>query len=99
MQSGMDFAKRDRGTITIRAREEHGDAIVEIGNDGEAIPEDFDPSGSHGLGMRIIQRLVTADLHGTFHIGPSDGGSVAVLRFPLAMGHSAVHSVGEFATI
>ncbi|MBW3634420.1 MAG: GAF domain-containing protein [Chloroflexi bacterium] len=93
------FAKRDRGTITIRAREEHGDAIVEIGNDGEAIPDDFDPSGSHGLGMRIIQRLVTADLHGTFHIGPSDGGSVAVLRFPLAMANGATHSVRDLAAI
>jgi two-component sensor histidine kinase len=78
------FAKRDRGTITIRAREDHGDAIVEIGNNGEAIPENFDPSGSHGLGMRIIQRLVTADLHGSFHIGPTEGGSVATLRFPIA---------------
>jgi hypothetical protein len=34
--------------------------------------------------MRIIQRLVSADLHGSFHIGPSDGGSIAVLRFPIA---------------
>ena len=78
------FAKRDRGTITIRAREDLGDAIVEIANDGEAIPEDFDPSGSHGLGMRIIQRLVTADLHGSFRIGPTEEGSVAILRFPIA---------------
>jgi hypothetical protein len=34
--------------------------------------------------MRIIQRLVSADLHGSFHIGPSDGGSIAILRFPIA---------------
>ena len=33
--------------------------------------------------MRIIHRLVTADLHGEFHIGPSEGGSIAVLRFPI----------------
>jgi two-component system, sensor histidine kinase PdtaS len=91
------FARRDRGTITIRTREEHGDAIVEIGNDGEAIPEDFDPSGSHGLGMRIIQRLVTADLHGSFHIGPGDGGSVAVLRFPIAIGDPVAHLASERA--
>ena len=82
------FAKRDRGTITIKAREEHGEAIIEIGNDGEAIPDNFDPSGSHGLGMRIIQRLVTADLHGSFHIGPSDDGSIAILRFPIAVEES-----------
>jgi two-component sensor histidine kinase/putative methionine-R-sulfoxide reductase with GAF domain len=78
------FARREQGTVTITAREEHGNAIVEIANDGEAIPDDFDPSGRHGLGMRIIQRLVTADLHGAFHIGPGDGGSIATLRFPIA---------------
>lgn len=33
--------------------------------------------------MRIIHRLVTADLHGDFHIGPTEGGSIAVLRFPI----------------
>jgi two-component sensor histidine kinase/putative methionine-R-sulfoxide reductase with GAF domain len=77
------FAERERGTISIRAREDRGEAIVEIVNDGEAIPKDFDPAGSHGLGMRIIQRLVTADLHGSFYIGPTDGGSIAILRFPI----------------
>jgi two-component system, sensor histidine kinase PdtaS len=78
------FSGRDRGTIAIRAHQEQGEATIEIWNDGEAIPEDFDPSGGHGLGMRIIQRLVSADLHGSFHIGPSDGGSIAILRFPIA---------------
>jgi two-component sensor histidine kinase/putative methionine-R-sulfoxide reductase with GAF domain len=77
------FANRETGKVSIRAREDQGYAVVEIANDGEAIPGDFDPSGTHGLGMRIIHRLVTADLHGEFHIGPSDGGSIAVLRFPI----------------
>ncbi|MBA3450666.1 MAG: sensor histidine kinase, partial [Chloroflexia bacterium] len=78
------FAKRKHGVISIYAREEQGEAVIEIGNDGEAIPEDFDPTGAHGLGMRIIQRLVTADLHGSFSIGPTDVGSIAILRFPIA---------------
>ncbi|MBA2595871.1 MAG: GAF domain-containing protein [Chloroflexia bacterium] len=78
------FANRDRGVITIRAFEEEGEAVIEIGNDGEAIPDNFDPTGSHGLGMRIIQRLVIADLHGSFFIGPGAVGSIAILRFPIA---------------
>lgn len=77
------FKGRERGKISITSREEDGDAVIEIGNDGEAIPQDFDPSGSHGLGMRIIQRLVTADLNGAFRIGPAESGSVAVIRFPI----------------
>ena len=93
------FAGRDRGTISIRAHERQGEATIEIGNDGEAIPEDFDPSGSHGLGMRIIQRLVTADLHGTFHIGPSDGGSIAILRFPIAAEESKASRTAALAAV
>jgi two-component system, sensor histidine kinase PdtaS len=84
------FSGRDRGTISIRAHQDKGEATIEIWNDGEAIPADFDPSGGHGLGMRIIQRLVSADLHGSFHIGPSDGGSIAILRFPIAQDESGV---------
>jgi len=78
------FAGRNHGIISITAFEDCGDAIIEIRNDGEAIPEDFDSSGSHGLGMRIIHRLVTADLHGEFQISPGEVGSIAVLRFPIA---------------
>lgn len=90
------FAGRERGLVSIRACQERGEAIVEIENDGEAIPGDFDPSGSHGLGMRIIQRLVTSDLHGTFFIGPSDRGSMAILRFPLAQEEVSEH-LGELS--
>lgn len=77
------FAGRTRGTVSIRASEDHGQAVIEIENDGKAIPGGFDPGGSHGLGMRIIQRLVTADLEGEFWIGPSGRGSKAIIRFPL----------------
>jgi two-component sensor histidine kinase/putative methionine-R-sulfoxide reductase with GAF domain len=93
------FAGRDHGTIAIRAYERNGEGIVEIANDGEAIHEDFDPSGSHGLGMRIIQRLVTADLHGTFEIGPADVGSIAILRFPIADLAASTHAEAALAAV
>lgn len=93
------FAGRERGTISIRAYEAAGEAVVEIGNDGEAIPEDFDPSDTHGLGMRIIQRLVTSDLNGTFHIGPAEIGSIAVLRFPLAASEGKTRAEPALAVV
>jgi two-component sensor histidine kinase len=82
------FKGRDRGTITITADEIDGDAVIRIANDGVAVPENFDPSGSHGLGMRIIQRLVTSDLHGKFTMRPESGGSVATIRFPIELSES-----------
>jgi two-component system, sensor histidine kinase PdtaS len=93
------FADRDYGTVTITAREKNGDAVIEICNDGEAICEDFDPAGSHGLGMRIVQRLVSADLHGTFHIGPSDCGSIAVITFPLAQETADIQEHGRVLAV
>ena len=69
---------------------------IGIANDGVAIPENFDPSGSHGLGMRIIQRLVTADLHGQFTMHPESGGSVATIRFPIEISESGeVERIGR----
>ena len=78
------FADRETGYIRIRAWEEDGDAIVEIFNDGERVPEGFDPSQSQGLGMRITHRLVTSDLHGSFTITSDGAGTKAVIRFPIA---------------
>lgn len=79
------FEGRETGYIRIRAWEEDGDANVEIFNDGERVPEDFDPSQSQGLGMRITHRLVTSDLHGKFTITSDDEGTYAVIRFPIAI--------------
>jgi two-component system, sensor histidine kinase PdtaS len=77
------FRDRDRGRITITAREDHGVAVLEVANDGARIPEHFDPVRSTGLGMRITQQLVTSDLHGEFSITPTDEGTLATIRFPL----------------
>lgn len=78
------FANRETGYIRIRAWQEDGRANVEIFNDGERVPEGFDPAQSQGLGMRITHRLVTSDLHGTFTISSDDDGTYAVMRFPIA---------------
>lgn len=78
------FRDRDRGTITICTTSDAGIATVEVTNDGASVPEGFDPATSQGLGMRIIQRLVTSDLRGDFSIGTDDRGIVlATLRFPM----------------
>ena len=78
------FAGKRRGTIDIHATRRHGRAFISIVNDGIRIPDDFDPARSPGLGMRIVQRLVTSDLHGTFTIESRDNHTVASLSFPIA---------------
>jgi len=78
------FEHRDHGNVRIRAWEQQGMANVEVFNDGQGVPDGFDPAQSTGLGMRITRRLVTSDLRGTFTISSNGDGTTALIRFPIA---------------
>jgi two-component sensor histidine kinase len=77
------FRGRTSGRIAIRAERAGGYARLEVENDGERVPDGFDPSESRGLGMRIVQRLVSSDLAGAFAISSTEVGTLASITFPL----------------
>jgi two-component sensor histidine kinase len=77
------FRGRTRGRVSIRAQREGNLVRLDVANDGQRIPEGFDPHESRGLGMRIVQRLVSSDLRGEFAIQSSNDGTVASITFPL----------------
>lgn len=77
------FQNRPAGNVRIRGWEEDDWAHIEVWNDGRGVPDGFNPAESSGLGMRITQRLVTSDLKGTFTIASNDGGTRALIRFPI----------------
>lgn len=77
------FRGRDGGNISIRTRTRGRLATLEVENDGERVPAGFDPSQTRGLGMRIVQRLVTSDLRGDFSISSTERGTIATITFPL----------------
>ena len=79
------FADRSGGTIVVNLMDENGDAVIEIADDGEGLPPDFDLDHSSSLGLRIVQTLVREDLKGQFELSDSttnDRGVRAVVRFP-----------------
>lgn len=78
------FEDRNHGYVRIRAWAQQGLAHIEVFNDGQGVPDGFDPARSSGLGMRITQRLVTSDLRGTFTISSDAEGTTALIRFPIA---------------
>jgi len=78
------FQGHQRGHIRIAAEQQGGIATITVANDGERPESIVDPERSSGLGMRIIQRLATSDLGGTFTIEPGQEGAVATIRFPIA---------------
>jgi len=53
-------AKHGLGTITVRFESRpDGGHLLAVCNEGPALPEDFDPAASRGLGMQIVLALVT----------------------------------------
>jgi two-component sensor histidine kinase len=81
---------RDSGRVVVTARElqqpgEAGPAGIEIdvADDGSGLPEGFAVEQGAGLGLSIVQRLVTGQLNGGFRIAPgAEGGTVATITLP-----------------
>jgi two-component sensor histidine kinase len=78
------FKGRTTGQVWIRATVRGGLCSLDVDNDGEPLPPTFDIAEQRGLGMRIVERLVTSDLNGRFLIAGSDIGTKVRLTFPLA---------------
>ena len=83
------FKGRDRGHVWIRATVRAGMCSLDVENDGEPLPDTFDIAQERGLGMRIVERLVTSDLNGRFLIAGSDIGTRVRLTFPLVVSDPA----------
>lgn len=75
------YAQRDEGTIELRLRETADSMIIEISDDGDGLPADFDLSGHSSLGLQIVQALVRDDLKGQFEL-QNGRGVTAVVTFP-----------------
>ena len=54
---------------------------LDVENDGEPLPPTFDVAEFQGLGMRIVERLVTSDLGGRFLMAGTDTGTRSGFRF------------------
>lgn len=79
------YSDRNGGTIIVNLMQDGEDAVIEIADDGEGLPPNFDLDRSTNLGLKIVQTLVREDLKGTFELRDSyanDRGVSAVVRFP-----------------
>lgn len=77
------FKGRTEGRVWIRATTRGQMCLLDVENDGEPLPPTFDVAESQGLGMRIVERLVTSDLGGRFLMAGTDHGTRVRLTFPL----------------
>lgn len=74
------FPGRATGTVSVRIAREGDQAAVEVRDDGVG----FDPARRpSGLGLTIVETLVTRNLRGTVTVTiPGDGGTGVRIRFP-----------------
>jgi two-component system, sensor histidine kinase PdtaS len=57
---------------------------MEVRDDGAGLPEQFSLDTSRGLGLTIVQALVTGELGGSIEMYSDNGASVRV-KVPVAM--------------
>ncbi len=72
------------GRVEIEASADADTITVEVRDDGPTHPRPTEPSASSGLGLQIIETLVSDDLGGSFELIqlPDDVWMRAVLHFP-----------------
>src|SRR5438105_3459638 len=75
------YAHRAGGTIQVRLRDTAESMLIEICDDGEGLPPDFDLRGHSSLGLQIVQTPVRDDLKGQFQLRNGQGVS-AIVAFP-----------------
>ena len=88
MQNAVDHAFPEGATgdalveVTLSRTDDHVE--IEVRDNGTGLPDQFTLEGSRGLGLSIVQALVTSELQGSIEMHDDDGTSVRV-RVPVAM--------------
>jgi two-component system, sensor histidine kinase PdtaS len=75
------YVNRDEGTIHVELRDTADSMFIEIRDDGEGLPPEFDLQRDGNLGLHIVDSLVRDDLKGQFELRSGEGVS-ALIAFP-----------------
>ena len=89
---------RSEGEVRISAFVNEGRTQIEIRDNGKGYPPDFDPTTARtGLGLQIIQTLVTKDLQGSFRMENINGWATATIIFNSVYGHETEPDLNDMA--
>jgi len=88
LQNAVDHAFPRRpgtcveGTVRVALAREGDEVVVDVVDDGVGLPAGFDLTTGAGLGMSIVQTLVTTEMGGEIEVR-DDGGTRVRLRVPV----------------
>ena len=68
--------------LTVVVSQDEDNVLLDVINDGEPLPADFDVKRDRNLGLRIVDSLVRDNLMGEFNIINQDTNTRAMVRFP-----------------
>ncbi len=68
--------------LSIRFGRDEDNVIIEVVNDGDQLPSDFDVRSHRKLGLRIVESLVRDNLLGDFSMTSENGRTRATVTFP-----------------
>ena len=81
LEHAFSLSGRDR-RLEICLVQDGAQVTVTIADNGRGLPPEFNATGRRGLGLQIVEALVTKDLAGTLQLGNRpEGGSLATLTF------------------
>ena len=68
--------------LTVRVSRDEDNFILDVINEGESLPKDFNVRRHRKLGLRIVESLVRDNLMGEFEIVSENGSTRSTVRFP-----------------
>jgi two-component system, sensor histidine kinase PdtaS len=81
LEHAFSLSGRDR-RLEISLVQDGAQVTVTIADNGRGLPPEFNVTGRRGLGLQIVEALVTKDLAGTLQLGNRvEGGSQTTLTF------------------
>ncbi len=71
--------------VDVMLSRAEGHVVIEVRDNGSGLPAEFTLEGSRGLGLSIVQALVTSELQGSIEMHDDHGGTSVRVRVPVEM--------------
>ena len=81
LEHGFENCTSGKMTVALQVRPDS--YSLEITDDGIGLPPGFEIGQTNSLGLKIIQTMAEADLHGTFKLLPLEKGTLARVEVPI----------------